>query len=180
MIPWCRRGPAELRGRRWALRCRAHGRVQGLPAVRRPHEDAGGVPQLTRGGDLAGVRWRGWQAGAVLDAVDEQRLPWLVNLLRSQPEASRTARERGPSSSTPAGRPVARVSEYSRLSTRGYVGGEGMSRGWGNGAAPVGSKAGCGRWGVGAASGGVVGGSGGWGKSGWGALCVLGTGWDGF
>jgi hypothetical protein len=39
-----------------AFRCGAHVRVQGLPAVGRPREDAGGVPELARGGDLAGGR----------------------------------------------------------------------------------------------------------------------------
>jgi hypothetical protein len=35
---------------------RAHGRVQGLPVIGRSREDAGGVTQLARGGDLAGGR----------------------------------------------------------------------------------------------------------------------------
>jgi hypothetical protein len=48
---------------------------------------------------------------------------------KAQPEASRTERDRGRSSSTPAGRPVARVSENSRLRARGCGGGEGLSRG---------------------------------------------------
>jgi hypothetical protein len=78
---------------------------------------------------------------------------------KAQPEASRTERDRGTSSSTPAGRPVARVSENSRLRARGCGGGERMSRGRRYVSAPVGSEADCGRR---AASGGADGYSGVW------------------
>jgi hypothetical protein len=47
-----RRGTAERWHRHWAFTYRAHGHVQGLPAIGRSCEDAGGVLQLAHGGNL--------------------------------------------------------------------------------------------------------------------------------
>jgi hypothetical protein len=94
----------------------------------------------------------------VLDVVDELgAAPMAGQYGKAQPEASRTERDRGPSSSTPAGRPVARVSENSRLRARGSGGSEGMSRVWRYVSAPAIGEARCGRRGAGAVSGGADG-----------------------
>jgi hypothetical protein len=133
-----------------------HDHVQGIHAVGWPREDAGRVPELARDGDLAGGRWRMSGPWCRIRAAAHTAGK---STAKPQLETSRTAWDRGPSSSTPAGRPVARVIANSRLRGRGCVGGEGMSRGGGDGTAPAGREAGCGRWTEGVASGGAVGGS---------------------
>jgi hypothetical protein len=62
-----RQGPAVLRHRRWGFRCRAHGNVQGLPAI--------GVLQLARGGDRHLLHSPNNPAPASLPLHSQQQAP---------------------------------------------------------------------------------------------------------
>jgi hypothetical protein len=73
------------------------------------------TPRIRRRCAWARARRRPCRWPVAGDAV-ERKADYTAS--NSQPEASRTARDRSPSSSTPAGRPVARVSKISRLGAR--------------------------------------------------------------
>jgi hypothetical protein len=110
-----------------ASRFSSHVRVHGLPAIGRPHQDAGDAacrtPRVAATSKAAGVGREGdLESG---DAVDEQPIPRPV--IRRREPAGGEARGRAPSSWTPAGEQL-RLARNQRLEALGCRGDEGSGQ----------------------------------------------------
>jgi hypothetical protein len=127
-----------------AFICSAHGRIQGLHTIGRPGEDAGGASELASSGDLARGSCRGWPAAAPYD-VDEQRFPWPVNRrhgpAEGEPEPRETGARRPPSRSAVPLPGLGEICDW-RAGDAAVARKWAETRGWGDGAAPAGTRLG--------------------------------------